>query len=364
MGSARFVSQPTATYLAAIGCASPDYLVSQEEGLEKIRGRYGPDLTERSHELLEKFFTHPSVRRRRFAIRGPGELFEEDPDHRIERFTRRATELSAKAARRAMEGAELAAEEVSALVVNTCTGYVCPGLSNYLIEELGLPAQVRAYDLVGAGCGGAVPNLELAASLIDADPERMVLSVSVEICSATFQMDNDPSLLISNALFADGAGAAVLRAGPPGLKVLESRSLHEPRYREDIRYVYRDGELHNQLSPTLPVKSARVVGRLVGDFLGERGLAASDIPHWALHPGGEKIIGRLEDQLGLTDRQVAPAREVLRDYGNLSSASVWFVLRRILREGIEPGDLCLMLAFGAGLSAHLMLLRAGDLPVP
>jgi alkylresorcinol/alkylpyrone synthase len=358
------MSQLTATHLAGIGCASPDYLVSQQEGLEKIRKRYGASLTERSGELLEKFFRHPGIRRRRFATRGPGELFEENPDERMERFTRRATELSAVAVRGAMERAGARADEVSALVVNTCTGYVCPGISNYLLEELGLPSGVGAYDLVGAGCGGAVPNLELASSLIAADPDRVVLSVSVEICSATFQMGDDPSLLISNALFADGAAAAVLRAGPPGLELVESRRFHEPRYREDIRYVYREGELHNQLSPTLPVKSARVVGRLVGGVLEARGLAASDIPHWALHPGGARIIDRLEKQLGLTGRQVAPVREVLRDYGNLSSVSVWFVLRRILREGVEPGDLCVMLAFGAGLSAHLMLLRAGDPPVP
>ena len=343
--------------IAGLGCALPDYALDQESALEALREYYEDSLTPRSEELLETFFRHPSVRRRHFAIESPEQIFEEDPDARVERFTTRATELAADASRKAMQRAGLDGARPAALVVNTCTGYVCPGLSNYLIEELDLDRDVRAYDLVGSGCGGAVPNVEMAIPRAGEEPSGAVLCVSVEICTATFQMSNDPSLLVSNALFADGAGAAVLRRGAPGLEVVSSRTLHEPRYREDIRYVYRGGELHNQISATLPAKSGRVVEKLVRELLEREGLDRDDIDHWAMHPGGEKVMDSIQRRLGLEDGDMRPSREVLREHGNLSSATVWFVLRRILDDGMESGDLCLMVAFGAGLSAHAMLLR-------
>ena len=347
--------------IRSIGYASPDYRIEQADALEYVHQHYGEKLTERSFSLLEQFFSHPSIERRRFAIDHPSELFEEDPDARMERFTRSAVDLSARAARSAVERADIGRCDLGAIVVNTCTGYVCPGVSNYLLEELDLSRDIRTYDLVGSGCGGAVPNLEIAGAM---SGESATLSVSVEICSATYQMDDDPALLLSNALFADGAAASVVGAGPPGLEIVASRSLHEPRYRDDIRYVYRKGQLHNQLSVTLPAKSARVVGRLVEQFLDDCDLDSRQVSYWALHPGGEKVIGRLGDLIGLSGEQLEPTRRVLREYGNLSSASVWFVLREILRNGMQPGDLCMMVAFGAGLSAHVLLLRrVGDAPV-
>jgi predicted naringenin-chalcone synthase len=108
---------------------------------------------------------------------------------------------------------------------------------------------------------------------------------------------------------------------------------------------------------TLPAKSARVVRRLVEEFLQDRGMEAADITHWALHPGGQKVIDRLGELIGLPKEKLAPTRRVLREYGNISSVSVWFVLHDILTGGMEPGELCAMVAFGAGLSAHVTLLR-------
>ena len=361
MGSSRIEVTGGSVHIAGVGCASPQYCIAQEEALHHLVTHYGSDLKPRSIELLEQFLRHPGIKKRHFAIRDPQELFTECPDARMERFTRSAVELGSQASRLALERAGATPSDVVALVVNTCTGYLCPGISNYLIEELGLRQDLPAYDLVGSGCGGAVPNLEMCRPLALGNPDGVVLSVSVEICSATFQMSDDPALLLSNALFGDGAAAAVLRARPGELTVGASRRLHEPRYRDDIRYVYRGGQLHNQLTISLPAKSSRVVTKLVDKFLGEHGLEACDIRHWALHPGGERIIDRLGERIGLSEKQLQPVRDVLREYGNLSSATVWFVLRRIQEDGMAPGDRCLMLTFGAGLSAHAMLLtRQGD----
>jgi predicted naringenin-chalcone synthase len=153
------------------------------------------------------------------------------------------------------------------LVVNTCTGYICPGISTYLIEKLGLSRRVRAYDLVGSGCGGAIPNLEIAQSLLARNGDGVVVSVSVEICTATFQMENDLSLLLSNTLFGDGAAAAVLWTRPVGYELVASASRYVPEQRDTIRYVHKHGQLYNQLSLKLPDLVRKAAAQVVADVL-------------------------------------------------------------------------------------------------
>ena len=124
-----------------------------------------------------------------------------------------------------------------------------------------------------------------------------------------------------------------------------------------MRYVHRDGQLHNQLSPRLPVLLKEPVQQVVCDLLKPRGLCVGDVKHWAIHAGGDKVVAAVKETLGLSEKQLAISREVLADYGNVSSASVWFALDRVLANGIAAGDWCVMLAAGAGLSVHGYLMR-------
>jgi alkylresorcinol/alkylpyrone synthase len=162
---------------------------------------------------------------------------DEEPDARITRFMHWSVELSAQAIQKAMAKAGANVSDVTGLVVNTCTGYICPGISTYLIEKLGLSRTIRAYDLVGSGCGGAIPNLQVAESLLGKNGDGVVVSASVEICSATLQVDNDISLIVSNALFGDGAAAAVLSNRPKGLELVASAGRYVPEQRDAIRCV-------------------------------------------------------------------------------------------------------------------------------
>jgi len=344
-------------YIPSFAVATPPYEADQEVAHAFFGKHYAARLTSRSRAVMRKVFRHPSVERRRFALTTPEILVDEDPDRRIERFTHWAVELSSRAAAEALTEAGVTGDDVTALVVNTCTGYICPGLSTYLIERMGLARSVRAYDLVGVGCGGAVPNLEVCASSLNGQ-EGVVLSVAVEICSATLQMSDDISLIVSNAIFADGAAAAVVTNRPGGLALVDSTRHYAPEYRDHIRYVYKHGQLHNQLSAELPGISGEVVGRTISDLLDAHGLAVADVKHWAMHPGGDKVINAVRDAAGLTEDQLAATRKVLAEYGNMSSATVWFVLRELRERGMAPGDWCVMLAFGAGMSAHAYLLQA------
>ncbi|WP_429885590.1 type III polyketide synthase [Geoalkalibacter halelectricus] len=350
-------SNPGGARIASIATVVPPYSADQAFAAEFMRSHYGARLSARSQGLLRTVFSNPSIHKRHFAVDDPETLVDESADHRIERFTEKSIDLAAQAVTSALAQAGIGPREVKGLVVNTCTGYICPGISTYLLERLGLDRGTRLYDLVGGGCGGALPNLEVAQSLLGAAQDGVVLSVSVEICSAALQMDNDISLIVSNALFGDGASAVVLWRQPRGLKLVASAGRYVPEQREAIRFVHKEGALHNQLSMKLPELVKEAAGEVVAEVLASQGLKPKDVRHWALHTGGEKIINAVRDAIGIPEECLAATRQVLAQYGNMSSPTVWFVLKEIERSGMAVGDWCVMVAYGAGLSAHAYLLR-------
>ena len=345
--------------IAAVVTVPGPYVMSQVEAGEYLERHYKDRLTAASRRRLRAIFAHPAIRQRHFSFADPDEIRRETRDERVARFTDRALELAGQAASQALAATGLTAAEIEGLVVNTCTGYICPGLTTYLIERLGLPSTIKAYDLLGSGCGGVVPNLEVAEGILGRQPagEGGVLSISVEICTATFQMGNDLSLILSNALFGDGAAAAVLWRRPAGYELVASASRCVPEQRDAIRYVYREGELHNQISLELPDLVKVAAGQVVDELLVPRKLRPADVRHWAVHTGGEKIVQAIGEEVGLSDQQLAATRRVLADYGNMSSPTVWFVLKELEIRGIIENDWVMLLTFGAGLAAHGYLLR-------
>lgn len=350
-------ASPLNVYINSITTAVPAYSADQEFAGEFMRKHFSSRLNSRSMGLIRTLFSHPGIRKRHFAFDDPACLVDEDPDRRIARFTEQAIGLSARAAAKALERAGVPARDLAGIVVNTCTGYLCPGLSTYLIEALDLSRRIAAFDHVGSGCGGAIPNLQAAGALVRAQGGGTVLSLSVEICSATFEMDNDLSLLMSNALFGDGAAGAVVSDRPGGWELAALAGRYAPEQRETIRYVHRKGRLTNQLSLRLPDLVKKAAAEVVDDVLAQRGLSVREVKHWALHTGGEKVINAVQDEINIPEERLAPTRLVLQEYGNMSSPTVWFVLDEITRNSAAPGDWCVMIAYGAGMSAHACLLR-------
>jgi predicted naringenin-chalcone synthase len=171
-------------------------------------------------------------------------------------------------------------------------------------------------------------------------------------------MGNDLSLIVSNAIFGDGAAAVVLWNRPEGLQLMSTMSYFDPKYRSAIRYVYRNGQLHNRLSSQLPKIIEEVVPHLITDMLKSKGLTIPDVKYWAIHPGGDKILQGIKDELNLTEPQMEVTRHILAEYGNMSSPTILFELHRILDDKPDQGAWIFMIAFGAGLSVHAYLLRA------
>ncbi len=349
------------TLLQSLGTAHPPLYVTQREAYAFFSQRF--PLAPEEDALYRRLLLEGPVQGRHLGMDSPEESLEADPDRLNARFLRHARRTAADAARRALAGAGLGAAAVGTLVVNTCTGYLCPGLSSYVAEDLGLSGDVHAVDIAGMGCGAALPNLQCAAGLLALDGARPALSIAVEICSATLFMGPDPGLIVSNSIFGDGAAAAVLTAGHEtpapraAAKILGFASALAPEYREHLRYRQEGGRLRNHLGIRVPVIGAKLAERALSDLLEPRGLRRGDIRWWAVHAGGTSVLDRVGERLGLTPEDLRFSLEVFRTCGNMSSPSVLFGVERLLRDGRPAaGDLGVMLAFGAGFSAFAALL--------
>lgn len=369
-------SRLTAVRLASLATAVPPLRVTQQEALAFVLARF--PVKESTKVLYRRVFENASVRTRHFALDSLEQVLDADRDAVNRRFEKKAVELAARALRGALREAGLVPADLDALTVTTCTGYLCPGLGAYVAEACGLRRDVFLSDLVGMGCGAAVPALRDASQFVQTHPGARAAAVSVEICSAAMFSDDAADLVVSNALFADGAAAAVLepadRPSPgkrgEGPRLRGFASLLRPEWRDKLRFRTDGGRLRNVLAKDVPERAAEALRELVDRLLAEHGLAASDVGHWLFHSGGGKILDALQSGLSLPPAALESSRRVLRDFGNMSSPTVLFVLQDRLaagdrasekgREGaaaVRPGDLGVLASFGAGFSAHAALLE-------
>src|ERR1051325_9537644 len=199
-------------FIVGLGTAAPAHRYAQRDCWEALQSSAQfAALAPRSRAILKKVFCgNNGIATRHLALEPLSDAFNLTPDALHARFVKHAPALAAEAARRALAGADCAPAEIDAVLVSTCTGYLCPGLTSYVSERLHLRPEVLALDLVGQGCAAALPNLRTAEALLVSGKCRHVLSCCVEVCSAALYFDDDPGVLISACLFGDGAGAAVL----------------------------------------------------------------------------------------------------------------------------------------------------------
>jgi alkylresorcinol/alkylpyrone synthase len=318
-------------------------------------------LAPRSRALLRKVLSGGNgIDSRALALDPLTDAFELTPNVLQARFEKNAPILATQAAERALKNAGVSAENIDAILISTCTGYLCPGLTSYVSEQLGLRPDVLALDLVGQGCVAAMPNLRTAESLLVAGRAKHALSICVEVCSAALYFDDDPGVLISACLFGDGAGAAVVsREGPtskPTLEWKDCESLLSPTHRDALRFETRGGMLRNILTLPVPGIAARHSHEVFERVLARNGIHREQIVGWVWHSGGRDVIAALRQQFGFCNGEMDHTVAVLREYGNISSACVYHVLERALADSPRPGYWW-MSSFGAGFSCHGALLQ-------
>lgn len=334
----------------SVATAVPDLCLTQEEVYRHLRYE---------DEKVLKIFRNSEIDRRHFFIDPERFDPDEDPDAQEARFREGARLLGGRAAARALEAEDISRGDVGFLGVATCTGYICPGLSAYLAGDLELDPGVQRTDLLGHGCGGAMPLIQRAHDYVKANPDRLALGVATEICSAAVFVDDSYDTKIGNAICADGAAAFVMGAGATGPGIVRLRSHLDIPHREDVGFERKRGKLRIVLRKSIRDVAGPTVERVVKGLLDEEGIPRDRVRHWILHPGGRKVIDGVRRALGLDEEAVRHTKAVYRRYGNMSSPTVLFVLEECLGDGSPPapGDLGILLAMGPGLAVEAALLR-------
>lgn len=349
-------------YLTGIGTAVPRNRYTQAQCWTAMQqAPQFAQLNPRSQAVLRKVLAGENgIATRHLAVAELAEAFVLTPDALHARFAEHAPALATQAAERALAQARLKPADVDAILISTCTGYLCPGLTSYVSERLGLRADVQALDLVGQGCGAALPNCRTAEALLASGRAHHVLSVCVEVCSAALYLDNDPGVLISACLFGDGAGAALWSTRPAAhvrrVEWKAADTLLKPADRDALRFEQQAGMLRNILTREVPALAAKHVESLLATMIEQYPLPRAEVTGWILHAGGREVLAALQKSLGLGAEDLQRSAIMLREIGNVSSPFVFFVLERALAEN-APGGWWWMSSFGAGFSCHGAILK-------
>lgn len=337
----------------SIGTANPPWRFTQEEAY-RLAGY-------NSQRILE-IFLNSDIEHRHFYVDPENVNRKETPDELNQRYLRGAMETGCRAVRQCLSQAGLKTSDVDLFLVCTCTGYVCPDVGSRLIGHMGFRQDVERGPMLGLGCAGALPTLQRAWDFARARPGRKALLLAVEICSASYYLDHTLETVIGNAICADGAAACLVSTessdGARYPQVVDFESFLDPGQLDKVGFEQRDGKLRIILAAEIRDLAAPMIERVLAPLLERNHLSRSDIRFWVAHPGGRKVIDNVQASMGLTDDQLRFSRDILRNYGNMSSATVIFVLDEVVRTG-EPraGDWGVMLALGPGMAAEAALLR-------
>lgn len=340
--------------IVALGTATPPYRYRQADLLALAEALYASPAVRRR---LPGFFGE-AIAERALAIPDLAAFrADESPGQRNRRYREWAVRLGAEAASRCLAEAGVGIDDVDCLVATSCTGYTCPGLDTRILEALGFRGgQVERANLLGMGCASAVSALQRAHDFVTARPGTHALVVATEVCSATYHLDEgDLGTVVGNAIFADGAAAALVTDRGRGIALRAFASDVRPSQRGVMGYDNEnpEGLLKLYLARDVPAIAVEMTRRVVGRLLGRAGIGPEEVRAWVVHAGGRRVIDAAQQGLGLTDGQVALSREVLRRNGNLSSATVLFVLDLTRRlQPPAPGAHGILVAVGPGFCAE------------
>ncbi|MBZ5515729.1 MAG: type III polyketide synthase [Acidobacteriia bacterium] len=339
--------------ILAIGTANPPNRFTQRE-VYRLAG-YA------SQRILE-IFLNSDIDYRHFYIDTQKFRRDETPDQLNERYLRGAMETGCRAVHRCLEAAALTPRDVDLFAVCTCTGYLCPDLGSRLIGQMKFRSDVERAPMLGLGCAGALPTLQRVWDYAAAHPGRKALMLSVEICSASYYLDNTLETVVGNAICGDGAAALLLSTEPlDGRRlpeVVDFQTFLDPQQLDKVGFGQREGKLRIILAPEIRDLAAPIIERSLGPLLARNRLRQQDIRFWVAHPGGRKVIDRVQEHFALTHEQLRFSKDIYRNFGNMSSATVLFVLDEVVRKGDpQPGDWGVMIALGPGMAAETALLR-------
>jgi predicted naringenin-chalcone synthase len=335
--------------IAAVATATPPRRFTQGGVLE---------LAGYEDQVRRGFFANSQIDGRYLYLDPDRVRAGETVDELNDRFCRGALEIGEAAIRRALARAGWEPADLDFLATTTCTGRMTPSLDAHLIARLGCRPDVQRVHVGDSGCASAMVALQQAWNHLAAFPSHRALVLAVEICSAAYFLDHRLESAVAHAIFADGAGALALVAAGTGPTVVCHRTLFRSEHLPAMGFEYPGGRLRIVLSKEVRRIGAGMLQDMAGCLMAAQGLKREDIRYWVLHSAGRRVIEQAQKLMGLTDEQIACSREVLRKFGNMSSATVLFVLEEMLaRARPVPGEWGIMIALGPGFAAEGALLR-------
>jgi alkylresorcinol/alkylpyrone synthase len=340
--------------LLALATAAPPHVLRQEQ-VKALARRIFADRADELERLLP-VFDHAGIETRHSCLPLERYLERQSWKARNRIYVDHALALIGSASEAALDRAGLTPSDVGAVVTVSTTGLATPSLDALLIERLRLPRDTIRLPIFGLGCAGGVLGIARAASLARTMPDRPVLFAVVELCALTFRpVDTSNSNIVAAALFGDGAGAGVLAMADAGPVIAGCGEHTWPASLDVMGWRIEDDGFGVLFSRDIPaLVRDRYRSALLG-FLGSCGLGLDDIDRFAMHPGGVKVLQALAEALELSPVALRDSREVLRSHGNMSAATVLFVLERMLAE--DRSGRILASALGPGFTAGFLLLE-------
>ncbi len=356
---------------------TPEHVYPQDYAAAKMQDWIADEKLARIIRVLYK----KSGIDRRFSVienfddeQRPGAFFQRDEQGRVQEpttaernaiYVRESRRLSVALAGRAIAACPaIEARDITHVVTVSCTGFSNPGPDYHIVNDLGLAATTQRYNLGFMGCYAAFPGLRMAGQFCSANPDAVVLVLCLELCTLHLQLNHREDSMLADSLFSDGAAAAIVSARRPpadrsAFRLGDFRSGLIPDGEADMAWTVGDLGFDIALSGYVPRIIGANIRQAVEPLLETGDLPLDQVRSWAVHPGGKAILDKVAGSLGLGERQIAASRKVLRDYGNMSSATVLFVLREILDQSQAPEreNICAM-AFGPGLTVEMGLLEA------
>jgi predicted naringenin-chalcone synthase len=339
----------SAPRIAAVATAVPPHRFTQAQLLA---------LAGYTDERRRGFFAASDIAGRHLWIDPARFRPDESVDELNARFRAGALALSEEAARAVLARAGWGPGDVDFIATTTCTGRLTPSLDAHLVARLGCRSDVQRVHVGDTGCASAMVALQQAWNHLRARPGHRAVVVAVEICSAAYFLDDRLESAVAHAIFADGAGAVALGGEGAGPAIVGHRTRFRPEHLPAMGFEYPGGRPRVVLSKDVRRIGATMMGEMAGALMETQGLKRDDVAHWVLHSAGRRVLDRARDLLDLDDAHMAHARAVLREHGNMSSATILFVLERLLRlDTPVPGQWGLMIGLGPGFAAEGALLR-------
>ncbi len=359
--------------LIDIQTSSPPYIVTQEKAASELKKRMtGSNAASR---LIDMAAQHSGIDSRAIVIPDAEQDTEEkfyshndsyfspDTKRRMDEYEKWAKILTRNAVEKVIEKTNFQPADLNKIITISCTGFFAPGIDYYLINEFGFPLEIKRMNIGFMGCAASLIGMDTVLQTLKAFTETNTLLISVELCSLHLQTEPSRDNILANLIFADGCAAALFSnskkySGEGKLDLIGTNSV---LFKDSSKYMgWKIGNkgFEMMLSSELPKIILSEAVPALKEQLKSRGIDINSIKHWALHPGGRAILDSLQTGLELSDTQLIPSRKVLKNFGNLSSASILFVLKEILNsEKVKKDELCCAVAFGPGLTMETALFK-------